>query len=233
MKVIITRPFEDGEALAVKLRELGHEPVLLPLISIVARKNISVPVKAYQVICLTSANGIRSLASTKALENIPVVAVGDHSLKAAFDAGLLHAIAEGGDVDGLCSFVKKTYAPNAGPVLYLSGSETSGDLEGKLKSYGFEVERIVTYDAVPAKLSGHEVDILNADCVLLYSPRSAKIWLTEIQQLGLESRVSKMSHICLSSNVAAALPQSWTKSIAQNPTEQNVIAMLDRNGKAE
>jgi uroporphyrinogen-III synthase len=230
MNIIITRPEEDGETLAAKLRKLSHTPILLPLISIVARANAVIPPKPYQAICLTSANGVRSLVIIQGLEKIPVIAVGTHSLAAAHEAGFANAIAKGGDVDGLCVYIKSAFKSKSGPLLYISGSETSGDLEGKLKAAGFEVDRVVTYDAMPAKLDGHENEIKQADCVMLYSPRSAKIWAGEIERLGL---APVHNHLCLSANVAAALPQSWTKTIASNPTEEDIIALLDNNSKAE
>jgi uroporphyrinogen-III synthase len=231
MNIIITRPEEDGEALAAKLRKLGHNPMPIPLITIVPRANIVVPKKTYQAICLTSANGVRSLRSIIDLENTPVIAVGAHSLEAAHQAGFKNAIAKGGDVDGLSMYVLDTFKQSAGPILYISGSETSGDLEGKLKLAGFKVDRLITYDAVPAKLAGRQFDLAKANAVMLYSPRSAKIWRSEVEQLNVD--ISHINHICLSANVAAALPQSWTKNIAPHPTEQDIIATLDYKGKAE
>ena len=227
MNIIITRPKEDGAALAEKLRKLGHMPVLIELITIVPRHDVVIPQRRYQVICLTSANGVRALSTINGLEKIPVIAVGEHSLAAAQKAGFENAFAKGGDVDGLCAYVKSAFIPHSGPLLYISGSETSGDLEGKLKAAGFVVDRIITYDAVPAKLAGHEKDVSKADCVLLYSPRSAKIWAHEIESLGLAETASQINHLCLSASVAAALPQSWTKTTAPNPTEKDIIALLD------
>jgi uroporphyrinogen-III synthase len=80
---------------------------------------------------------------------------------------------------------------------------------------------------VPASLHGRESDIMAADAVVLYSPRSAKLWLSEITTLNLQHAAKRLKHICLSANVAAALPQSWHKSIANSPTESALLALLD------
>lgn len=231
MKVIITRPEEDAAALAAKLKAMGHMPMIMPLIKIVARPNVQIPEKHYQAICLTSANGVRSLKDISHLRNVRLIAVGQQTLLAAKAAGFSNGTAEGGDVDGLVTYVKKACVPTLGPILYISGSETSGDLEGKLSAAGFAVDRITTYDAVPAHLHGQENKILAADGVVLYSPRTAKIWRHSIEGINLD--VAHLKHICLSQNVAAALPQSWIKMVAQSPTEHDLLAMLDSVAKAE
>jgi uroporphyrinogen-III synthase len=164
---------------------------------------------------------------------VPVLAVGPHSLQAAKDAGFSNVTAKGGDVAGLCSYIEKNLDPQAGPLLYISGSETSGDLEGKLSAQGFSVERVVSYDAVAARLDEHDAKIRDADAVMLYSPRTAKIWRDEIVRLQLDEFAASLEHICLSTNVAAALPQSWAKTIAKIPTESAILAALDYVIKAE
>jgi uroporphyrinogen-III synthase len=165
--------------------------------------------------------------------DIPVVAVGPQSLQAAVHAGFNKASAHGGDVVGLVAFVKKHYRPELGPILYISGAETSGDLEGQLQGVGFKVDRIITYDAIQASLSNHKSEIGKANAVMLYSPRSAKIWREEIMRLGLEDAACKIIHYCLAASVAASLPQSWPKIIAQEATETSLLAALEQNRKAE
>ncbi len=233
MNIIITRPGEDAAPLAKKLEAMGHHVLIMPLMSIVPRSNVEIPNRIYQAICLTSANGIRSLSSISSLEDVPLVAVGPQSRQAAIHAGFRDATAHGGDVDGLTVFVKENYDPTTGPILYISGSETSGDLEGRLKSAGFTVDRIIAYDAVPAKLSNRETEISKASAVLLYSPRSAKIWHNEIMRLGLGDIAKKISHFCLATSVAASLPQSWPKIVALEATETSLLAALEQNRKAE
>jgi uroporphyrinogen-III synthase len=227
MKIIITRPEEDAQPLADKLSALGHSSVLIPLLKIVARRGIEIPGRNYQAICLTSANGVRALTDISNMKSIPVLAVGPQSLQAAQNKGFTDASAHGGDVIGLTIYVEQNFDKNSGPLLYISGSETSGDLEGKLKAVGFDVDRVITYDALPASLHGRESDVMAADAVVLYSPRSARLWFSEITTLNLLNAAKHLKHICLSDNVAAALPQSWHKSIAKEPTESAMLALLD------
>jgi uroporphyrinogen-III synthase len=227
MRIILTRPVEDATPLAAKLRGLGHEPIITPLLRIEARPDISIPTKPYQAICLTSANAVRVLSNINAIQNIPVYAVGQQSENMAKDKSFTQVSAHGGDVIGLHKFLTGHLDPKDGPVLYLSGAETSGDMQVLLQRSGFEVDRIITYDAVKSSLVDFKTQIESADAVLLYSPRTAKLWASEIETLNLTNLATLIKHICLSANVAANLPQSWPKAIAAAPTEQALLALLD------
>ncbi len=227
MRIILTRPVEDAAALAEKLRALGHIPTITPLLKIVARPNVSVPSKRYQAICLTSANAVRVISNISLIQNIPLFAVGQQSEKMAKDKGFAQVSAHGGDVIGLHKFIVGHLKPQDGPLLYLSGAETSGDMQGRLQSSGFEVDRIITYDAVKSSLAEFSNEIERAEAVLLYSPRTAKLWASEIETLKLTETASRIKHICLSANVAANLPQSWPRAVAAAPTEVELLALLD------
>lgn len=233
MRIIITRPKEDGAALTEKLRERGHDPVLMPLIKIVPRITVQIPRKRYNLICLTSANGVRFNAFDAVHKKTRLLTVGAHSMQAALEAGFENVAAEGGDIVGLLKYIMEHYRPQNGSILYISGAETSGDLEGKLKQTGYDVDRIVTYDAIASSLSNELNAIQSADAVMLYSARSAKIWSSEIKRLNLDEKVSQMMHYCLSPHVAAALPQNTFKMIAKQATEADILALLDYQHKAE
>ena len=227
MRIILTRPVEDAALLAKKLRELGHMPIIAPLLKIEARPNVSFPPKRYQAICLTSSNAIRVLGNIDAIQNIPLFAVGQQSEQMAKDKGFLKVSAHGGDVIGLHKFIIGHLNPQDGVLLYLSGAETSGDLQGRLQGSGFEVDRIITYEAVRSSLADFSDEIQSAEAALLYSPRTAKLWASEIETLKLTQTASRIKHICLSANVAANLPQSWPRAVAAAPTEAELLALLD------
>ena len=227
MRIILTRPVEDAAPLAEKLRKLGHTPIITPLLNIVERQGVFIPPKAYQAICLTSANAIRVMRNISSIQTMPLYAVGQQSEQMAINKGFAHVSAQGGDVNGLHNFLITHLSPKNGPLLYLSGAETSGDLQGRLQASGFAVDRIITYDAVKNKLTSFRNKIIKADAVMIYSPRTAKLWVGEIETMGLTEQAAHIKHICLSANVAANLPQSWPRAVAATPTELALLALLD------
>jgi uroporphyrinogen-III synthase len=230
MNIIVTRPEEDGSPLKAKLEAMGHRVILLPLLRIVPRQRVFIRKLPYQAILATSANGIRALAGHPELKSIRMLTVGPQSLKAAKDAGFNRAEAHGGDLDGLVAHIGKTLQPAAGPLLYLSGNETAGDLEGQLTKAGFHCWRSIVYDAVQAKDPGPaEAELRNrtADAVLLYSPRSARIWCKIMWDAGLAEQAASAHYFCLSRNVAAILPKAWARTVAKTPDETALLALLE------
>jgi len=233
MTLAVTRPENDAHGVAEALILRGHTVVMAPLLAIVPRPNVRLAHASYQAIAVTSANGPRSLG--RAVRNLnldtPVFAVGQQSQLAAKALGFRDVTAVGGDVDGMFAHLRIALSPSGGPILYLSGAETSGDLEGKLRSAGFGVERVICYDAVPLHLDAQCAAVAGCNGVLLYSPRTAKLWLAECARLKLD--LSAKLHFCLSPRVAQALPPNTHISIASAPHDAALLALLDLASEAE
>lgn len=222
MRLIVTRPEEDAGPLRAKLEGLGHSVTVLPLLKIVSRTGVAIPDAQYQAVCATSANALRSAGDISAIKHLPAFTVGAQSLAAARQAGFVSTSAHGGDVAGLASFFMARLKPDNGPILYLAGAEVSGDLKGMLERAGFGVTKIVVYDAVPQRPENLDAALQAHDGVLLYSPRTARIFS------GLAGKgANHLVHYCLSENVAAALPAQSTVRIAGSPDEASLLALLD------
>jgi uroporphyrinogen-III synthase len=233
MKLLITRPVEDAEPLAEKLEGLGHEAVIVPLLAILPRDGVVLPALMFQATCVSSANGLVAKADLTSLHHIPFFAIGPQSALEARRQGFDHVHDKGGNVEGLVRTMCKSLKPENGPVLYLSGAETTGDLEGKLKAQGFTVSRIVVYDASPCTVTELPTLIAGADGVLLYSPRTAKLWAAQVKAASVLEQVETMQHFCLSANVAANLPQGWVKRISRSPDENGMLTLLEQSGEAD
>ena len=232
MKLIITRPAADAEVLAQKLRSRGHGVLVAPVLSIEPKPGVMIPERPFQALCITSANALMAENLNALSRTRPVYCVGPQSCRAARKKGFTDVRERGGNVEGLAEAIRRELQPANGPLLYLSGAETSGDLEGRLSQSGFQVDRIVVYDAVPKPITLSESEIESADGVLLYSPRSARLWMKAVAARP-QMNTSRILHFCLSQNVAAILPANWRKCIAVQPTEDHMLSMLDRHREAE
>jgi uroporphyrinogen-III synthase len=224
VRLIITRPEEDALPLQRKLEAMGHSAISLPLVEIVPYTDVSIPVRRYQALCITSANGLRGVPLPDHLKQIPMYTLGPQSAVQATKAGFSNLKTGGGNVNGLADFIASNLSCEDGPLLYLSGEETSGDLEGQLRTRGFEVDRIKLYDAKPTE-PDVRLHIKDADAVMLYSPRTALLWHALTQRQGID--VSHLLHLCLSANVAAKLPVNFTTKISAAATESDMLALLE------
>ena len=227
MRLLVTRPQEDAQALRTRLEQLGHEVIVSSLLEIAPRSDVRIPNAPYQLIALTSANAIRCLADTGILDrlhHLPIVAVGPQSAAAARQAGFASITEAGGDGVGLARHIIAHARPEAGPVLYLSGLDTASDFSGHLERSGFVVERVIAYEARAA--TALAADAARADGVLLYSPRSARLWLGLAARHGIALDV--MMHFCLSANIAAILPDGLARRVAVRPDEDALLEIIGR-----
>ena len=150
------------------------------------------------------------------------------------DAGQSNVITAGGDVDALIEEALQHCVPGDGRLLYVSGVQTTGDLEHRLGERGHEVDRVVGYEAVAAeKLPMAAVSAIsgqNAAGVILYSPRTALIWCSLVIQANLADKGAHLIHYCLSDNVAAAIRKAYgthdVTVIADEPNEPAMIAAI-------
>src|SRR5690348_10603821 len=98
MRVLVTRPREEAEALALRLEPLGFEPVIEPLIEVRFPADATVDVAGAQAVVFTSANGVRALKTARGGSSLPrtlpVFAVGGTTAAAARAAGF-HEVIEG------------------------------------------------------------------------------------------------------------------------------------------
>jgi uroporphyrinogen-III synthase len=227
MQLIITRPEADALPLKAKLESMGHTAYLAPLLKIVPRPGVYIPSLAYQLVCATSANALRSLYPADEIKNIELLTVGPQSLSAAREEGFKFCQAHGGDAQGLAAHITANFVPKNGPILYLSGAETASNFRALLKASGFSVERVIIYDAVIQTPPEIDRALEKANGVLLYSPRSARIWCDFMVKSKLEKQAASPTYYCLSDNVAKILPMPWQKRVAKTPDEAAMLALLD------
>lgn len=236
MRLLLTRPEEDAARTAAALEALGHEVILAPLMTIAFCDGPPLALDAVQALLITSANGVRALARRTARRDLPVFAVGAQSAAAAAAAGFCHIRAADGDVEALAKAVVGWADPHGGPLFYAAARDIRVDLAALLAPSGFTVRQEVLYAAVPAeRLPAEAISALatgRADGVLLYSPRSAALFMAAVQQAGLADACAGLTAYCLSPAVAAALAglKCGGYAIAPNPDQASLLALLRRDG---
>ena len=210
MRLLVTRPEQESEALAGELEARGHEVTIAPLLSIRYLDGISLPGRDWQALLVTSANGARALGrlADPQLKQIPVLAVGEASAAAAYAEGFLDVRAAEGDVHALDALAARVLDPARGPLFHAAGSVLAGDLKAMLEARGFEVMRLALYEAEKRALPQSVTDALKAgriDGVLFFSPRTAAHFASLVREAGIESSLCGVTAICLSAAVAREL----------------------------
>ena len=230
MRVLITRPRDEAETFAGQLGRLGVETEIEPLLEIRPRSKVALDLAGVQALLLTSANGARALSAATARRDLPVLAVGDATARAARAAGFTDVAVADGTVEALAELARAKLKPEAGRLLHVAGSAVAGDLGGALAKAGFHVERAVLYDAVTAtELTPAARAALNSnrlDAVAFFSPRTAATFVSLVRRAGLEPTLARLDALCLSRAVAeAAAAAAWRRlKVAPSP---ELSALLD------
>lgn len=236
MRLLVTRPKEDARAIAEALRKLGHEPVVAPLMELRLYEGPPLPLQGVQAALATSANGVRALARRTERRDLPLYAVGPQTAEAASSAGFTEVLSAEGDSVALGELVAAQLDPAKGALFHAAGAETAGRLRQTLQARGFTVESEILYDAVPVTaLPAEAAAALRGDTldgVLLYSPRSAKIFAGLVTESELAERCARVTALCISAATAAALGTlTFARvTVAGVPNQDGILALLEKPG---
>lgn len=232
MRVLVTRPVEDAERTAAELEARGHQAVIAPLLEIRFREGPQIVLDGVQAILATSANGIRALARRTARRDLPVFAVGPQTAKAARTLGFIAVRSADGDAARLAEAVAAWARPAAGALYHPSGAQTRGGLAERLMSAGFTVRSEALYEALlPEALPPTAAVALERgelEAVLLYSPRSARIFARLVGAAGLGRACGRLAALCISQAAADGLAplEFRTVAVAARPDQHHLLALL-------
>jgi uroporphyrinogen-III synthase len=236
VRLLVTRPQEDGERTAAALRARGHSVLLAPLLRIEPLAAEFGP-GPFAAVLTTSANATRAAAQhprMPELRSVPLYTVGRRSAEAARAVGFAITHSAGSDAHDLIGMVARELAGAALPLLYLAGENRSVDLAEGLWRHGLTVRTAVVYRAAAAERLPPQTEQAIAageiDGVLHYSRRSADVFLRCTDAAGLRERAVALTHFCLSAQVAAPLAQAGAAHvrIAQRPDEEALLALVGR-----
>lgn len=233
MRLIVTRPAVDAEAMAATLRSLGHETECHPLLEIVPRPCPASALEGVGALIVTSRNALRSLAENggvagEAARGLPVFCVGEATAALARQMGFTTTHTGPGTAKELAPLILRSATPSTGTLLYLTGDHLAFDLEAILTAGGLTVRRVVAYESreLSADAAAHLVEKLRTgvDGVILMSPRSASVLA---RLLGAAQSPGAIICYCLSEAVAKPLRGLANVSVcvARHPTEADLLAL--------
>lgn len=213
MRALITRPWEDAEALSQLLRDRNIDSVIEPMLTIHPKPGETLDIEGVQAILLTSANGARMIArhvcgDNDALLHLPVFAVGKATAAAAREYGFHRIEDADGDVEALAGLAAARLDPKAGTLVHVAGSQVAGDLSAMLETSGFTVHRAVLYETrKPEALSPDLAKMMAAgalDLVLFFSARTVQNFIELVEAADLAPACASITALCLSPAVATA-----------------------------
>jgi len=234
MHLLITRPEPDAEATAARLRALGHEVTVQPLLTI-AFSPPPVDLPMPQALVMTSRNGVRAVRSwPHAVEwrKLPVFVTGSMTAEEARTAGFTDVRYGSGDAGDLARLIRANLSSGSGLVLYAAARDRSGNLINELTGQGYDVRVVEAYRADPAPR--FEPPVREAlvsgtiDGALFYSRRTAETFRNLATAEGITERLAGVSLYALSEQVAEGLAGLEPRAIkvSAKPTEDSLLALI-------
>ncbi|HEY2008980.1 MAG TPA: uroporphyrinogen-III synthase [Rhizomicrobium sp.] len=228
MKILITRPEEDGKEIAARLAERGHQALVAPLLTPRFHEGPEPDLTGVQAILATSANGIRAFARRSGRRDFSVFSVGPQTADEARKSGFTEVRNADGDAKAL-ALAATLWAARKGVLLHVCGEDAPGTLAENLALRGFEVRRLPLYAIEPAASLPHDARIAlesrALDAAMFFSPRSARIFAALADGLPTQH----MTAFCISVATAQALSSmSFAHvAVAARPNQAAMLALLD------
>jgi uroporphyrinogen-III synthase len=229
MRILVTRPLEDGKEIAARLKERGHQALLAPMLEPHFHDGPELALADVQAILVTSANGVRALVRRTQRRDLAIFAVGPQTAEEALKAGFTTVKNADGDARALAEATAH-WSDKSDVLLHVCGADAPGTLAEDLSARGFQVRRSVLYAIVPAQALPPEAEAAlhnrRLDGALFFSPKSARLFVALAPGLPTQN----LTAFCISPATAQALSSAAFArlAVAQKPNQESLLALLDQ-----
>jgi uroporphyrinogen-III synthase len=221
----ITRAEPGAAATAARVRQLGIEPIVEPLLEVRAIEGADLDLSGVSALAFTSANAVAAFATRSTERTLRVFAVGDATAAAARAQRFQSVLSAQGDVAALASALVARRRELTGTILYPAAAEPAQDLAGALAAVGLRVRQTAIYETVAVQPSAAFVARLpEVDAVLLHSAKAA-------QGLAQFLNANPAPHLvayCLSRQIGRSLTRAGLAAVlsAGQPNETALLGLL-------
>ena len=187
LTVVVTRARAQASGLASRLRELGAKVVQAPVIRIQALDGPPPSLQTYDLLCLTSPNGVRALfdrlaaagRDARALAGVRVAAIGPGTAAALREQGVIaDVVPERFVAEGLVEALTDVPVTR---VLVARAAQARDVLPDALRERGAEVDVMALYETVAEPLSSSQlIEVADADYVTFTSASTVRFFFDAI-----------------------------------------------------
>jgi uroporphyrinogen-III synthase len=216
VRVWVTRARPGAERTARAVADLGHEPIVAPMLEVHDLPIPSPPL--IDVLAFTSANAVAAWARLTPDRSARVFTVGDATARAAREAGFCDVESASGDGTALADLIARE---NPEHVLWPRAADVAFDLEAVL-SGRVPVRSLPVYEARPTTPPPRPA----FDAVLIQSPRAARLIAETLPADAARGRLA-LAVSRAAAQPLAALPFA-TIHVADHPDEARLLAPLGK-----
>ncbi|MGH7024949.1 MAG: uroporphyrinogen-III synthase [Caulobacteraceae bacterium] len=223
-RVWITRASPGAQATAERVRALGWDPLVAPLLETKLLPT-RIDLTGVAALAFTSGAGARAFAQLSERRDLPVFAVGAATAEASRELGFGDVRSADADVAGLARFIADRATSLDGAILHAGAAEPAGDLVGDLAARGILARAQAVYETVDAEPPAYVFERLaEIEAVLVHSPRAGR----RLAETLRDHAAPGLSAYCLSPAVLATLDglELARKRAAPLPNEDALLSLL-------
>lgn len=230
--VWVTRAEPGASETAGRIRLLGCEPLVAPLLTVRPLPLEEPDPNGFTALAFTSANGVRAFAALTPRRDLPVFAVGETTASVAEAHGFQVAGRADDGVAALATLIAGAPRTTDGRILHPTAREPAGDLVGRLSAAGVHATALAVYETIAAsETPPHALTALldgAVAAVLIHSPRAARTLAGLVQRERLTPALARVELLGLSPACLAPLeacPFAARRTPSQ-PAEAALLALL-------
>ena len=233
MRVLVNRSEPAASQTAKQLRQLGHQPVVIPLFDLIDLQT-EMPVSEFDGIVFTSRNAVEVLKRRQWTPKDPGIftfCVGQKTAAAAETLGLSNVRFATGGGRALAELISQTM-PSGRKLLYPSTPDRTFDMDKALRPSRIDVETTEIYQTRFRKKAEKELKDefrkTQIDAVLVFSERSGRHLSELLSSTNLCETLKNTLLIGISETAVSSLRHlNWQKiHIADQPNEASLLDKL-------
>jgi len=218
-RIWVTRTQPQAAATAERLRALGLEPVIAPVLEVRPVPGAQIDLSGVEALAFTSAAAIDAFAGLCGRRDLPAFAVGEATAARARAVGFANVVSADGDAAALARTLAEA-SPRPALVLNPTAREPAADLPALLAGQGVAARAGAVYETVETPAPAPA----GIDAILVHSARGARAVAARLEA----ARAPGLDLFAISRAAAeplAGLPFRRV-GIAANPDEAALLALL-------
>jgi uroporphyrinogen-III synthase len=170
-RIWITRTQPGADATAAKIRALGLDVVVAPVLEARPVVGAEVDLAGADALAFTSGQAVMAFAALSARRDLPIFCVGETTAGAASSVGFTQVRSANGDVGALAHLIADS---ELRPRLVVSpgAREPAADLPALLAARGVAGRAIAVYETISSLLPAAPAGV---DAVVIHSPKAGRL----------------------------------------------------------
>ena len=220
MRVLITRPIEEGKNTQALLKQRNIKSECFPFLKVTHHSFPFNPCN-YDALIFTSRNAVRAFVARQPKREFQVFCVGEQTKELCLDHGFKNVQAAENSTESLQNLLNQQNFKK--PAFYARGYNITQTLNHP------QIQEAIIYQTEFIEEFDSELDLKNYTHCLFFSVRTARAFVQYCQRNKLKSYLTQIKALCLAPSMVEFLSVLPFRAIeaARTPTQSELLKLLE------